>query len=446
MENTTKIKQDDSNEVAISLKNVNKIYPNGYQAVFDFNIDIKKGEFIVLVGPSGCGKSTTLRMVAGLEKITDGDFNIYGVRMNEAAPSDRNIAMVFQNYALYPHMSVYENMGFSLRIRKDKKAKRSEVIKIMENPEVVELQECLNKNGYNLVVKKGNTLITEEKAMEIPLVLELKNKLKNLGIKLKPIKNKNLEIHEKVMDVAEVVELKNRLNAKPQNLSGGQRQRVALGRTIARDPVVYLMDEPLSNLDAKLRSRSRREIKELHNTLGVTTLYVTHDQIEALTMADRIVIMDNGYVQQIGTPMEVYNEPENIFVGSFIGTPPMNFVRGRVEQGRFVSELFSFNLSEEDVEKLEKYDGREVICGVRAEDITADKIFLDKYSQAKFNMRVSHVEMLGSEYIVYIDYNNEKLIAKINSRNEVVVGQNIDLVPKLSKIHFFDVKTTNRIK
>ena len=244
----------------VELKNINKIYSNNVQAVFDFNLKIKDREFIVFVGPSGCGKTTTLRMVAGLEEITSGQLLIDGEVMNDVAPKDRNIAMVFQSYALYPHMTVYDNMAFGLKLRKFSRT----------------------------------------------------------------------EIDRRVQDAAEKLGLKPYLDRKPAALSGGQRQRVALGRAIVRDAKVFLMDEPLSNLDAKLRVQMRSELIKIHESLGTTTIYVTHDQIEAMTMASRIVVMRDGWIQQIGAPKEIYDNPDNIFVGGFIGTPPMNFVNGVV--------------------------------------------------------------------------------------------------------------------
>src|SRR5690554_2874628 len=250
----------------LKFKDINKIYPNGVQAVFDFNLNIRDCEFIVLVGPSGCGKSRTLRMVAGLEEITSGELYIDDLLVNDVAPKDRNIAMVFQSYALYPHMSVYDNMAFGLKIRK------------------------MPKN----------------------------------------------EIDKRVKEAAEILGLLPYLDRKPRALSGGQRQRVALGRAIVRDAKVFLMDEPLSNLDAKLRVQTRGELIKLHDSLKTTTLYVTHDQIEAMTMATRIVVMKDGYIQQVGTPKDIYDYPNNVFVGGFIGTPPMNFIEGRVtEKGYF---------------------------------------------------------------------------------------------------------------
>ncbi len=261
----------------LKLNNINKIYPNGVQAVFDFNLDIKDREFVVLVGPSGCGKSTTLRMIAGLEEISSGELKIDDLVVNDVAPKDRNIAMVFQSYALYPHMTVYDNMAFGLKIRK------------------------MPKN----------------------------------------------EIDVKVKEAAGILGLLPYLDRKPKALSGGQRQRVALGRAIVRNAKVFLMDEPLSNLDAKLRVQMRGELIKLHNRLDTTTIYVTHDQIEAMTMASRIVVMKDGYIQQVGAPKEIYDYPDNIFVGGFIGTPPMNFIEGIVNNdGYFTSGDYKIKVPE----------------------------------------------------------------------------------------------------
>ena len=283
----------------VKLQSIDKIYDGGVQAVYDFNLDVADGEFIVLVGPSGCGKSTTLRMVAGLEEITNGKLIIDGKDCTRLPPKDRDIAMVFQNYALYGHMTIYENMAFSLTLRK-------------ENKEV---------------------------------------------------------IHRKVMAAAEILDLKTQLNKKPKQLSGGQRQRVAMGRAIVRNPKVFLFDEPLSNLDAKLRGSMRREIMLLHKKLNATMMYVTHDQTEALTLADRIVCMSMGRVQQIGKPIDLYERPANTFVATFIGLPPMNMFDGVVEGGKFKSELFEYPLNEKQKQTLKDYEGKEIVLGVRPENI-----------------------------------------------------------------------------
>ena len=301
----------------VILTDVNKVYPNGFHAVYDFNIEIQKGEFIVMCGPSGCGKSTTLRMIAGLEEISSGTLEINGKKVNNTAPKDRDIAMVFQNYALYAHMTVYHNMAFSLTIRK-----------------------------YDPV-----------------------------------------EIHARVMKAAEILGLVPYLNRKPKQLSGGQRQRVAVGRAIVRDPVVFLLDEPLSNLDAKLRGSMRKELMQLHERLNATFVYVTHDQIEALTLASRIVVMKDGYVQQIASPKEMFDKPENLFVAGFIGTPPMNFANGVIDDNVEYFEHISgikLKLTEHQQEILGSYAGKPVIMASRAEYIFIDddpKIVTDVISQ-----------------------------------------------------------------
>lgn len=303
----------------LKLKNINKVYPNGVQSVFDFNLDIEDKEFIVFVGPSGCGKSTTLRMIAGLEEITSGEFIINGEVVNDKSSKDRDIAMVFQSYALYPHMSVYENMAFGLRLRK---------------------------------------------------------KDKSLGLT-------NEVIDQKVKHAAEILGLTPYLDRKPKALSGGQRQRVALGRAIVRNAQVFLMDEPLSNLDAKLRVSMRSELIKLHKKLQTTTIYVTHDQIEAMTMASKIVVMSHGHIQQVGSPKEIYDNPENIFVGGFIGTPPMNFIHGRIdEEGYFVAndgKRFYIPKSKLDIVKANEFIGKDIILGIRPEDIHDDNIVIETY-------------------------------------------------------------------
>ncbi len=286
----------------VRLVNVNKVYDGGVHAVHDFSIDIADKEFIVFVGPSGCGKSTTLRMIAGLEEISFGDLLIDGKLMNAAAPKDRDIAMVFQSYALYPQMTVYKNMAYALKLRK---------------------------------VPKD-------------------------------------EIDKRVREAAKILKLTPYLDRKPRALSGGQRQRVAMGRAIVRNPKLFLFDEPLSNLDAKLRGSMRREILLLHKKLNATMMYVTHDQTEALTLADRIVCMSMGHVQQIGVPIELYERPANTFVATFIGLPPMNMFEGKIEKGNFVSDLFKYPLNARQKEVLKDYDGQEVILGVRPENITRD--------------------------------------------------------------------------
>ncbi|MFI3252465.1 MAG: sn-glycerol-3-phosphate ABC transporter ATP-binding protein UgpC [bacterium] len=358
----------------ITLKNIDKIYPNGVQAVFDFNLDIEDGEFIVLVGPSGCGKSTTLRMVAGLESITAGEFKIDEKLANDLAPVDRDIAMVFQNYALYSHMTVYENVGISMRINHEDK----------------------------------------------------------------------IQSHLKIKDAAEKLELTNYLNRLTNNLSGGQRQRVALGRTIVRQPKMFLMDEPLSNLDAKLREKTRSEIVDLQKELGITTLYVTHDQIEAMTMADRMVVMKDGYVQQIGTPFDIYSNPTNMFVASFIGIPTMNFIEGKIEGDCFVVDKQKFNIPSNKLKDIKSLNGKEVVMGVRPEFIKCNNLFFSNNNYETLELDVDFVEFLGSNYELSLNFNGQKVVAKVDARdynNE----QKLKVMFDLSNVHFFDKETTNKI-
>ena len=363
----------------VILKDVNKVYPNGFHAVYDFNIEIQKGEFIVLAGPSGCGKSTTLRMIAGLEEISSGDLIINGKKVNNTAPKDRDIAMVFQNYALYAHMTVYHNMAFSLTIRK-----------------------------------------------------------------VDPV-----EIHARVMKAAEVLGLVPYLNRKPKQLSGGQRQRVAVGRAIVRDPVVFLLDEPLSNLDAKLRGTMRKELMQLHERLNATFVYVTHDQIEALTLATRIVVMKDGYVQQIATPKEMFDNPENLFVAGFIGTPPMNFMQGSIdESGEYFLQEGSdlkFKLTRHQEEIIGNYVGKNVTFAVRAEYIYIDEAHLAENKESTFTIKVDYVEYLGAYNLIYGFINDTPIIAKVYNRQELT-DKEIKACFDMEKIHFFDIETTKRIR
>lgn len=352
----------------ISLQGLNKIYDNGVQAVFDFSLDAADGEFIVLVGPSGCGKSTTLRMVAGLEEITSGRLLIGGRDVTHAAAKDRDIAMVFQNYALYAHMTVYENMGFSLMLR-----------------------------GVN-----GN------------------------------------EIHEKVMNAARILDLTDQLNKKPKQLSGGQRQRVAVGRAIVRNPKVFLFDEPLSNLDAKLRGAMRRELKLLHHRLKATILYVTHDQIEALTLADRIVVMNEGRIQQVGRPIELYDHPANLFVASFIGLPPMNFMKLRVRaDGTLQNKDCILPLDAAHRALLSGYIGKVVTLGIRPEDIARGD---------EMQLCIHTNENLGQHTLLHGAVGSKKLVCKLKEWCEFAPGETVGIRFVRDKIHFFDPETTNAIE
>ncbi len=350
----------------LQLKHLDKIYDNNVQAVFDFNLDVKDGEFIVLVGPSGCGKSTTLRMVAGLEDISSGNLIIDGVDVTRVPPKDRDIAMVFQNYALYGHMSIYENMAFSLMLRKE---------------------------------------------------------------------DKNV-IHRKVLKAAEILGLTDQLNKKPRQLSGGQRQRVAMGRAIVRQPKVFLFDEPLSNLDAKLRGATRREIMLLHKRLKATMLYVTHDQTEALTLADRIVCMSMGHVQQVGTPLELYDTPANLFVAGFIGLPPMNFFDVKVEDGYVENEYLKVNLSDSDKELLKDYVGKEIVLGVRPENAISGE---------DIPAVVEYVENLGQNTLVHVNLGGKKkATCKFREWCSYKSGEEIKIT--FDRMHFFDKETTNAIR
>lgn len=352
----------------LRLEHIDKIYDNQVQAVFDFNLDVKDGELIVLVGPSGCGKSTTLRMVAGLEDISAGRLYLDGKDITQTPAKDRDMAMVFQNYALYGHMTVYENMAFSLTLRK-------------ENPNV---------------------------------------------------------IHKKVLAAAEILDLTEQLNKKPAQLSGGQRQRVAMGRSIVRSPKVFLFDEPLSNLDAKLRGATRREILLLHKRLKATMLYVTHDQTEALTLADRIVCMSMGHVQQVGTPLELYDTPANLFVAGFIGLPPMNTWTVTVREGHLEGKGFTVPLTAEEQALLVPYAGKEVVLGVRPEDMDlGDDI----------PMTVSNNENLGMNTLAHGHIAGDtslKIVAKLKGWKEFSVGDSVRLT--FAKKHFFDPETTNAIR
>lgn len=348
----------------LRLEHVDKIYDNKVQAVFDFNLDVKDGELIVLVGPSGCGKSTTLRMIAGLEDISQGRLYLDGKDITQTPAKDRDMAMVFQNYALYGHMTVYENMAFSLTMRK-------------EDPNV---------------------------------------------------------IHKKVLAAAEILDLTSQLNKKPSQLSGGQRQRVAMGRSIVRNPKVFLFDEPLSNLDAKLRGATRREILLLHKRLKATMLYVTHDQTEALTLADRIVCMSMGHVQQVGTPLELYDSPANLFVASFIGLPPMNFFETTVAGDHLQGKGFQVPLTAQERSGLSSYQGKEIVLGVRPEDITEG---------GSLPIKVFSNENLGMNTLVHGHLGGERITAKLRGWKNYKENDVVQV--RFDRKHFFDKETTNAI-
>ncbi len=359
---------------SLSLKNIYKVYPGNVTAVKDFNLEIRDKEFIVFVGPSGCGKTTTLRMIAGLEDITKGDLKIAEKKVNDVAPKDRDIAMVFQNYALYPHMSVYDNMAFGLKLRK---------------------------------VPKDN-------------------------------------IDKKVKEAANILGITHLLDRKPKALSGGQRQRVALGRAIVREPKVFLMDEPLSNLDAKLRVQMRTEISKLHNRLQTTFVYVTHDQTEAMTMGTRIVVMKDGLIQQVDTPQFIYDHPNNIFVAGFIGSPQMNFIDSKIyeQNGRVVASFEDVKIPLPDdkasVLKKEGYVGKDVILGIRPEDIDDKPESIQRFSDGLFTAEVEVTELMGAETYLYVVKGNSKITARVNGSSPAKISEKINLAMDTSKIHIFN--------
>ena len=360
----------------LQLKHIYKRYAGNVTAVSDFNLDIEDKEFIILVGPSGCGKSTTLRMIAGLEEISEGELYIGGRLVNDVAPKDRDIAMVFQNYALYPHMTVFDNMAFALKLRKTPKD----------------------------------------------------------------------EIKARVTEAAKILDIEHLLDRKPKALSGGQRQRVAMGRAIVRSPKVFLMDEPLSNLDAKLRVAMRTEIKKLYMKLQTTFIYVTHDQTEAMTMGTRIVVMKDGIVQQVDTPANLYNTPCNAFVAGFIGSPQMNFVDAQlVDEGGKVYATFGPNkiqIPEGKVsDKVKSYVGKTVILGIRPEDIHDDEAFLASRPEAVCTADVEVTEMMGAETYLYLQIADKPFTARVNQRSTAKEGDTIKVAFETNKLHLFDKET-----
>ncbi|MBE3593076.1 MAG: sn-glycerol-3-phosphate ABC transporter ATP-binding protein UgpC [Thermoanaerobacter sp.] len=361
----------------VVLKHVYKVYPGGVTAVKDFNLEIQDKEFIVLVGPSGCGKTTTLRMIAGLEEISQGELYIDGKLVNDVPPKDRDIAMVFQNYALYPHMTVYDNMAFGLKLRKVPRA----------------------------------------------------------------------EIDRKVKEAARILGLEEYLNRKPKALSGGQRQRVALGRAIVRNPKVFLMDEPLSNLDAKLRVQMRTELAKLHDRLQTTFIYVTHDQTEAMTMGTRIVVMKDGVIQQVDKPQTIYDYPSNLFVAGFIGSPQMNFIDARLENknGKVYATFkgFSVLVPEGILKRLKdpSYVGKEIVLGIRPEDLHDEEVFLEAYPEAVVEAKVEVTELMGPETFLYLDVNGVSLTARVDPRTRAKAGDVIKIGFDINKLHMFDKET-----
>ncbi|EES49859.1 sn-glycerol-3-phosphate ABC transporter ATP-binding protein UgpC [Clostridium botulinum] len=365
----------------LSLRHIYKIYAGDVTAVNDFNLEIDDKEFIVFVGPSGCGKSTTLRMIAGLEEISKGELYIGGKLVNDVEPKERDIAMVFQNYALYPHMSVYDNMAFALKLRKVPKE----------------------------------------------------------------------EIDEKVTEAARVLGIEHLLTRKPKALSGGQRQRVALGRAIVREPKVFLMDEPLSNLDAKLRVQMRTEISKLYNKLQTTFIYVTHDQVEAMTMGTRIVVMKDGIIQQVDTPQNIYNNPVNIFVAGFIGSPQMNFIDGKIieKEGKLYCSFEENNilLPEQQAKELKTkgYVNKEVTFGIRPEHLDDNMEIVKENPSSIINGKVEVVELMGAESYIYFVASNNNMTARVNGTTNVKTGDSIKLYVESEKIHVFDKENELRI-
>ena len=367
---------------SLSLRNIYKIYPGDVTAVHDFNLEIEDKEFIVLVGPSGCGKSTTLRMVAGLEDISKGELYIDDKLVNNLPPKDRDIAMVFQSYALYPHMTVYDNMAFSLKLKK---------------------------------VPKD-------------------------------------EIDRRVREAAEILGIEQLLNRKPKALSGGQRQRVALGRAIVREPKVFLMDEPLSNLDAKLRVQTRAEITKLHRRLQTTFIYVTHDQTEAMTMGTRIVVMKDGFIQQQDTPQNLFDYPANLFVGGFIGMPQMNVFRVKLEKrGNAIFAVFGDNAILVPAGKIQRmtgdYIGKEVYMGIRPENIHDEAAFISAYPEACLDVRVEMLEQMGSETYLYLNASgwDKTFVARVGPRTIARAGDTITVGLDVNRLHFFDAETEKTI-
>ena len=369
---------------SISLRHIYKKYPGGVTAVSDFNLEVKDKEFLVLVGPSGCGKSTTLRMIAGLEEISEGELFIGDVLVNDIAPKDRDIAMVFQNYALYPHMTVFENMAFGLKLRKTPKE----------------------------------------------------------------------EIKRRVEEAARILDINHLLDRRPKALSGGQKQRVALGRAIVRNPKVFLLDEPLSNLDAKLRAAMRTELTKLHKRIGTTFVYVTHDQVEAMTMASRIVVMKDGLIQQVDTPQNLYDSPVNLFVAGFIGTPQMNFVNAKLEKRD--SDLYivfgphAVKLPAEKANNpaLKEYIDQEIIMGVRPECIHDEPVYLTSLADSVIETTVDVTELMGAEIYLYLGFegmedatNNKNIIARVSSRSTTRAGDTIKVAIDTSRVHIFDKDT-----
>jgi len=363
----------------VSLRNVSKVYPGEVPAVKQVSLGVESREFLVIVGPSGCGKSTLLRMIAGLEEITSGEIWIGNKLVNQLPPKDRDIAMVFQNYALYPHMTVFDNMSFGLKLR-----------------------------GYS-----------------------------------------QREIQSRVRDTAQILGIEPLLQRRPKELSGGERQRVAVGRAIVRRPMVFLFDEPLSNLDAKMRVQMRTEIRKLHLRLQTTMIYVTHDQTEAMTMGDRIVVLNKGVVQQVADPLTIYEHPTNRFVASFIGSPQMNFLRGAIQringQLHFQTDRCRLRIVDDMVSRLHPYDGKDIVFGIRPEDLY-DKLFVaEAPPDSTVTASVEVVEPMGSEVYLHLKIGRHALTARVGPQARPEINQDLDIVFDMGKAHFFDLETEQAV-
>lgn len=507
---------------SLSLKNINKIYPGNVQAVFDFSIDIEDKEFIVFVGPSGCGKSTTLRMIAGLEDISSGELYIDNEFMNNIEPKDRNIAMVFQSYALYPHMTVYENMRFALKLRKiafpiyekdndnekinallkeksallkeikavNRLAKRGKIDKELlekrkelyaklydfEKEIANNKKQLIGKDEYriyllehqvkefekaiaynNALSNKKPELLNELEQKNIQLnktIEELKKQIEYLNNNEVPLfklrKPTREEMDIEINKVAEQIDLIPYLYRKPAALSGGQRQRVALGRAMVRKPKVFLMDEPLSNLDAKLRVQTRNEIRKLHESVGATTIYVTHDQIEAMTMADRIVVMKDGYIQQIGTPHEIFNNPSNKFVGGFIGSSPMNFIDARYDGNKFIyltdeGQEIHIEAAKENKDKLKAYVNKEITLGIRPGDVYLKEDNEKENASLPIKVKKEGVELVGTELIVHTNLNGVTLVVKAKYEDFINSNEELEICLNINKLFAFNKENEERI-
>lgn len=490
---TLRKEYDDSNDF-LKIKNIDKVYENGFQAVFGSSFGAKKGEFISLLGPSGCGKTTTLRIIAGLEHITRGQILINNINHTHSEPSERDLTMVFQNYALFPHMSVRKNLEFGLRSNKRKLGKGGEVYKeiLFLNSEIKWLKNRLrntnrmesfekswekikNKKIKNdLLIKRDNnfkktnkyklmnvkiqnkifeindkiSLTKKDIELKENLIKEIEKSVKNLEI----LKNKRKElaksdnyeniIKSRIETTSKLLGLEYFLSRKPSILSGGQRQRVALGRSIVSKPKLFLMDEPLSNLDAKLRATMRKELREIHDNIGAVTLYVTHDQIEAMTMSDKVVVMSDGFIQQIGTPKEIYSDPSNLFVASFVGNPSMNLIKGKINGDKFISNKGLKIPLPKDMFRNVK-NGQKVVFGLRPHDFMIDK-FASPQPKLEMKVNITGKELLGHE----IQYTGLELKSKeeftwiSSSYSDWKINEDVITIPILTRAHLFDLETS----